>query len=335
MDLSLLKPSVEFKKPKMIVYGTEGIGKSTFASQAPNPIVLDLENGMDLINIPKYKADNFVKVLDLFSSLLSQEHNFEYVLIDSLDWLERLMISHLCHVHNAKSLVDRSCKVFAYGAGEKLLLSMWNDLISILDKINQKKNMGIILTAHCDIKRFDDPLTESYDMYRIKLEKSSSNLVKEWVECILFANWKVQIEGEDMGFNKTINRAKGVGRVLYTEKRPSFEAKNRYSLPPEMPFNWNIFAENVNKFQKSVMKVQLISGAQANEIKELIRSTDTDVDHFISFLIGRGMSPIGEQKIDNVPLNCFDQIKGMLMIKKEKMEKKGENSLDGAETKMQ
>jgi|ERR1700678_1518958 len=279
IDINSLRPSVNIRPPKIIIYGKSKIGKSTFASQAPNPIVLDLENGMESINVVKHKVKTFTQVMEFMRALYSQEHDYKYLVVDSIDWLERIMVEQLCSSHQAKTLNDRSCKAFGYGAGERLLLNMWNQFVFALDCLHQEKNMGIILIAHNQIKKFDDPLTESYDQHSIKLEKRSGERLKEWVDCILFATLKVKIEEEKKGFGEVINRGKDMGRIIYTEGRPSFEAGNRFNLPPEIECSWKSFYNHFNKYHESLKKLSIdlnektfIDEKQINLIKALVNT---------------------------------------------------------------
>jgi hypothetical protein len=277
IDINSLKPTINIRPPKIIIYGKSKIGKSTFGSQAPNPIILDLENGMESIYVAKHKAKTFVQVVEFMRALYTQQHDFKYLVVDSIDWLERIMVDQLCSQYNARTLNDKNCKAFSYGGGERLLLTMWNQFINGLDFLHQEKNMGIILIAHNQIRKFDDPLTESYDQHSIKLEKRSSERLKEWVDCILFASQKVKIEEEKQGFGSVVNRGKDMGRIIYTEGRPSFEAGNRFKLPPEIEFSWKSFYSYFNKYQESLSKISvsvdknnLIDERQVANIKSLV-----------------------------------------------------------------
>lgn len=257
ININSLKPTINIRPPKIIIYGKSKIGKSTFGSQAPNPIILDLENGMESIYVAKQKANTFPEVMEFMRALYAQDHEFKYLVVDSIDWLERIMKSQLCSQYNSKTFNDRHCKVLAYGGGEQLLLSMWDQFIKGLDFLRQEKNMGIILIAHNQIKKFDDPLTESYDQHSIKLEKRSGERLKEWADCILFASQKVKIEEEKQGFGAVVNRGKDMGRIIYTEARPSFEAGNRFNLPPEIEFSWKAFYNHFNKYHDSLRKLSM------------------------------------------------------------------------------
>lgn len=334
INLKEVKASIEFKAPKIVIYGTSGIGKSTFAAQVPNPIVADIESGMDLINVPKQKTKSFQDMTELLKALNTQDHDFKYLIVDSIDWLERIMIKHLCDTYGAKTLYDPKCRDFSYGRGEKLLMTLWDQLINGMNAINQNKNMGIILIAHNQITKFHDPLTESYDKHSIKLEKKSCELIKEWAECLLFADLKVTIEEEDVGFKKTINRGKELGRVLYTEKRPAFEAKNRYKLPPEIELSWKTFNNHVEKYYQSLTKGNNekyyqgltkgnnapISETHVKEIREMIERTATNEEIFIVAAISNlKVKPIGDKKLENMPDAAFDGMKKLLERKEQNM----------------
>ena len=326
INLSLLRPSVVIVKPKILIYGKGKIGKSTFASQAPSPVVMDLEGGMNSINIAKHKVNSFQQALEFCRALLSQQHDFETLIVDSADWLERIMGEQLCRENGTNTLIEGALK---FGNGERSLLKMWNQLIAAFDLLQQERNMGIILIAHPQIKKFEDPMAESYDQYSVKLEKKCGDRIKEWVDCILFASMKVKIEDEKKNFGGVIHRGKDLGRVLYTEGRPSFEAGNRYNLPPEIPFSpqnsWQTFYSHIDKFHKNIAKnVVKISQDQVGEIRELIDLTGASEEIFLNWLVNsRGAKPMGELKIENFPADCFELMKEGLEKKKNAIEAKG------------
>jgi len=107
--------------------------------------------------------------------------------------------------------------------------------MSGFESLRAKKGMNVILLAHTEVKRYDPPDSDPYDRYHLKLHKSASALWQEWADIVLFANYKTRIEKTDVGFNKEVRRGKGTGeRIIYTEERPAFLAKNRWGLPPEI-----------------------------------------------------------------------------------------------------
>ena len=185
---------------------------------------------------------SYPQVIDALTALYHEEHSFKTVVIDSLDHLEPLIWEQVCSEH------DKGCiEEFGYGKGYVEALNHWRNLLSWLNALRSKKGMAIILIAHAEIKRFESPEVDSYVRYQIKLHKRASELVQESMDCVLFANYKTVINKEDAGFGKKKARGVATGqRVLYTEARPAFVAKNRYSLPPELPMSWEAFSQALN-----------------------------------------------------------------------------------------
>lgn len=305
VDINSLKPSVLIRPPKIIIYGKNKIGKSMFAADAPNPVVMDLESGMDSFLVAKHKVKTVAQAMDFMRDLYKQEHDFKFLIVDSADWLEGIMIQELCKAHNAKTINDKFNKALSFGNGERMLLNMWKELLSAMDCLNKDKGMGIILIAHNQIKKFEDPLTETYDQHSIKLEKKTAEKLKEWADCILFATTKVEIEEERVGFGAVVNRGKEVGRVLYTEGRPSFEAGNRFNLPPELPLSWKAFYTNYNKYMDSLKKLSqshnkenLISEQQVNLLNGLV---DNEMLHKI-------LKDYNLAKLEEMTITQFDEV---------------------------
>ena len=74
--------------PRLVLYGTEGIGKSTFGSQCPAPVFIQTEDGLAEIDCDKFPlATSFDDIVGYVNSLLNEPHEYQTVVIDSLDWL--------------------------------------------------------------------------------------------------------------------------------------------------------------------------------------------------------------------------------------------------------
>lgn len=204
-------------------------------------VFLSIEEGLDAIETTKIDIKTYGEFIEAITALYEQEHEFKTVAVDSLDWLENLIHRELCTQYAAKSIDDSDCKAFAYGKGYKLATVFWREILAGLDALREEKGMTILLIAHDQIKRFEDPTTDSYDRYMLKLHNSACDLVTEWSDCLLFAQKKVFTSKEDAGFNKKKTKAVGGERVIYTEESPAFMAGNRYNLPEEIPLSWDDF----------------------------------------------------------------------------------------------
>lgn len=233
IDLNSISRGQRIGPPRLIIYGPHGVGKNTFAAGAPNPIFIPVEEGqgaLDVASFPLLKT--YAEVEAAIGSLFTGEHDFQTVAIDSLDWLEPLIWQETC-TRNGWNNIEEPGWGKGYGAADHV----WREFFGGLSALRDVKKMSVILTAHCQIKKFNDPNTDSYDRYQIKLHDRGAALAQEWADSVLFANYRVYTEKTDAGFKKTIVRGKGHGeRVLFTEERPAHYAKNRWSLPPEMPF---------------------------------------------------------------------------------------------------
>ncbi len=231
------------KPPRVLLYGVEGIGKSTFGSEAPKPIFVQTEDGLDEIDCDRFPlSETFDDVVAALKSLREEKHDYESVVIDSLDWLERLVWDKLCEQYAVETIekVDGG-----YARGYMHALSLWRE---VLDHLNVLRAAGmvIVLIAHSKVERFEDPESSPYDRYSPRLHKHAAALVKEWCDAVLFATRKMRTQCEDAGFNRKRTLAHAIGkdggdRVMRAYGCPSCVAKNRYGIAEELPLSWSAF----------------------------------------------------------------------------------------------
>ncbi|MFV0623768.1 ATP-binding protein [Sphingomonas sp. ac-8] len=234
------------RPPRVTIYGPHGVGKNTWASSAPAPVLLDIEDGQPSgLDVPSFRITSFGELMEALSALYTEEHSYQTVIIDSLDWLEPMIWAETVRRNNAANPNKAwgSIEDAGYGKGYIAALDPWREVLDGTNALRNDRSMAIIFTAHADVKRFDSPEVEPFDRYQIKLQKLASALVQEHCDDVLFANYKTSITKADVG-GKSVNRGVGGGtRVLYTEERPAFLAKNRHQLPPELPLAWAAFSE--------------------------------------------------------------------------------------------
>jgi len=240
--------------PRMIVYGVEGIGKTSLAAAAPDAIFIQTEDGLGVIDVPHFPlAKTYEDVIEAMSSLATEDHKYKTLVVDSLDWLENLVWQHTLTKHptNEKGHAVNHIDDYGFGKGYGIALDYWLDFIKALNYLRDEKGMAVILVAHSEVKRFDDPSSEPYDRYQVKLHKGASAKVREWADCILFTNYRVATTQSDQGFGNKKTRAIGSGeRLLYTEERPAFQAKNRYAMPADMPLAWDSLSNTIPFFNQ-------------------------------------------------------------------------------------
>lgn len=225
---------------RTLLYGVHGIGKSTWAAQAPKVLFLNLEDGLNDIDCQKTQClGSLDSVNEALTWLATSKHDFENVAIDSADWLEGLI-----HADVAKKAGKDSIADIGFQNGYKSALKYWDDICFKLDWLRTEKKMGIILLAHSMIKKQQNPEQDSYDRYQPALHDLASALLQEWCDETLFCAYRVFVRKEDQGFNKERSIAvSGSERYVRTQESAACLAKNRLSMPPEIEFSWSEYAQ--------------------------------------------------------------------------------------------
>ena len=227
--------------PRLMIYGQEGLGKSSFSAQAPAPIFIPTEDGLDQIDCASFPlATRLADVEGALRTLIQEQHDFGTVVIDSADWLERLVWDLLCEQYKVSSIekVDGG-----YGKGYTHAVTHWRRLLADLDTLRNQRGMCVIVVAHAKVEKFEDPDSSAYDRFSPRLHKHVTALLTEWSDAVLFATRKIITKPEDGGFGRERTIAAGLGkdggeRILRTVGGPACVAKNRYGLPPELPLSW-------------------------------------------------------------------------------------------------
>lgn len=232
----------ERRPRRVLLYGTDGIGKSTWAAQAPGAIALQTEDGLADIGIDRSPV---LRDLGSFngwvSDLLNQEHDYRTVIVDSLDWLERLIHDQVATEAGKSHIED-----IGYGKGYLQALKHWDFILRALDHLRVHRGMAVILLAHARITKFASPDSDSYDRYGPDLHKAASPMLQEWADEVLFATYRVDVIKQDEGFNRERTRAVGVGeRIVHTTEGPTHLAKRRIKMPDVLPLDFNEYAKHV------------------------------------------------------------------------------------------
>ena len=237
--LSTITKGKENRPPRLFVYGQEGVGKSLFSASAPNPIFVQTEDGLGEIDTAKFPlAKNLADVTSAMAALRDEPHDFQTVVLDSADWLERLIWDKVCQDFGVRSIEKADG---GYGKGYVHALTYWRQIVGLLDDLRSRRGMIVIVIAHSKVERFEDPENAAYDRYTPRLHKAACSLVCEWVDAVLFATRRMRVDS-------TTGKAAPVGadggeRILRTNGSPACIAKNRYGLPTELALSWTAFVE--------------------------------------------------------------------------------------------
>lgn len=219
------------KAQKVVLYGVEGIGKSTFASQFPEPLFIDTEDSTLHMDVKRFDKPTSWTMLLQQVEYVKVNRPCTTLVIDTMDWAEEICKAHLMSMNNWTAIDSE-------GYGKKFV-ALATEMGKLLNKLSEVVDAGInvVVTAHAMLRKKEEPdEMGAYDRYELKLEKKTAPMVKEWADMVLFANYKTTIITDTKTDSK---KATGGQRMMYTTHRPAWDAKNRLGLPDELPFDYS------------------------------------------------------------------------------------------------
>lgn len=226
---------------KICIYGVEGIGKSTFAARFPDPLFIDTEESTKEMDVARFdKPTSWEMLLQEVRYVIDHPEVCKTLVVDTLDWAEKLCIKSVCAKYQKSGIES-----FDYGRGYTFTYESFGELLNLLSEVTNQ-GVHVVLTAHAATKRREQPDEfGTYDCWGLKLidspKCSVANMVKEYVDILLFANYKVMVVAADDKGKK--HKAQGGRRVMYTSHHPCWDAKNRLGLPDELPLDYAALAE--------------------------------------------------------------------------------------------
>ena len=273
---------------KTVIYGPEGIGKTTLAAQFPSPVFLDTEGGTHHLDVARFPAPKtWEDVTKTITALATEPHEFKTLVIDTADWLEKLLVEDVCRRANKTSIEE-----FGYGKGYVVLAEEVTKFLASLNAL-LVRGMHVVLLAHCRIAKFEQPdAAGAYDRYELKLTKQVAPLVKEWCDMLLFANYFTKVAENDSG------RKRGVGgreRKLYTTHTAAWDAKNRHAFDEMLNFD---FAAISSAFGAIAPTTVAPAANPVEKLGELVAGKEDDVN---AFLVARQQIKTGQTWRDVTP----------------------------------
>lgn len=265
ISLSSLRSTKSDKPPIVVLYGVDGVGKTSLAAEFPDPIYLhtDGENPPDDVDLMSPGTiETFDDLLDVFGELITEEHDRRTVIIDSLDGLESLVWQKTCERIGVKSIEEAG-----YGKGYIEADTEWSEYLGALSAM-KARGLAVVQLAHPEIVRFDSPTTDPYSRYSIKLHKRANALVRERADIVAFLNYRVSLKEKEVGFKKTVTHAEGgQERLIHTEERAGFVAKSRYATPSSLPYKKGKGYEELSKYFPAPTGIAANDNAPASKSK--------------------------------------------------------------------
>jgi hypothetical protein len=259
---------------RVVIYGVESVGKTTFAAQFPNPLFLDIEGGTAHLETDRVEINSWAEL----NAALKEVANTDYqtVVIDSADWAERLCVEELLASTKKTSIED-----FGYGKGWVQVAERMSRMLTALDSLIAI-GKHVVLLAHSKVQRVEPPdLMTAYDRYELKMSKQSSPLVKEWADELWFFRFKTKVVESENG------KAKGTGgkqRIILTTHSAAYDAKTRSGLAEELPMEWDsvahLFATNATPKAKAEPAVVVV-GAEHARAFEMLAANEDAVNAFL------------------------------------------------------
>lgn len=218
--------------PIIVIYGVDGIGKTTLATEAEDAVYLHTrgENLPSGLKTPKVRLNDFRDIRDYLEDLLYDEHDFKWVILDALDGMEPLVWEEVCYEHNKKSMEE-----FGFGKGYLFADEFWGEILDLLVKLKEE-GIGVIVLAHPSIELFQSPITEPYNRYTIKIHKRANALIREAADIVAFMNHRVSVKEVEVTRGKKVSHAEGKARMIYLTGEAAWDAKNRYSMPDKLEY---------------------------------------------------------------------------------------------------
>lgn len=267
---------------KVIIYGPEGIGKSTLASKFPDPVFSDTEGSTNAMNVARFsKATSWSMLKDQVTYLKNNPNTCKTFVIDTIDWAEQMCVQSICDKHGKTGIED-----FGYGNGYVYVREEFGRFLNMLSELIDK-GINVVLTAHAQMRKFEQPdELGAYDRWELKLGKKTSSqtspLVKEWADMVLFCNYKTLVVNVDgQGAQKGKNKVQGGRRVMYTSHHPCWDAKNRYGLPEECPMEYSSIAHIFNEQPAPAVTVAENTTAAPVTKPEPVQHNGPDVRKFM------------------------------------------------------
>lgn len=278
---------VEKTPIKTVIYGAEGVGKSSLAAKFPNALFLDIEGGTSRLDVRRIKITGWEELLATVKEVIAYPEVCKSLVIDTADWAESFCIDYICAKYRQVSIES-----FGYGKGYTYLQEEFGEFLKLLNKLTE---VGInpVIIAHGKPRKFELPDEQgAFDRYETKLTRQVAPLIKEWCDMLLFCNYKTFVVTTENNAKK----AQGGKRVMYTTHNPCWDAKNRFDLPDELDLDFAAIAHlftDVPTKKNTPKKEELKAENLVEKVKKLVADSGITEGQLESLVVSKGHYPEG------------------------------------------
>jgi len=232
------------KPPFIVIHGAAGVGKTSFAAGALNPIFIPVEDGLGVLDVATFPEPKKAEELTMMiQTLMKEDHNYKWLVIDSLTSLEKKLWKDLTQKDNAESIEDVGG---GYGKGYTRAVEWSTQLINDLRELRRVKGMGIVLIAHSKVTTFNPPDKSSYDHYTLNVNPKMADFIHTQADIVAYCELEQLIRQEDKGFGAKQGKVTETGnRVLHCYSSNKYTSKNRYGIQTPIPMNWSELMKHV------------------------------------------------------------------------------------------
>lgn len=278
---------VEKTPIKTVIYGAEGVGKSSLAAKFPNPLFLDTEGGTSRLDVRRIKIKNWDELLASVKEVIANPEVCKSLVIDTADWAESFCIDYICAKYRQASIES-----FGYGKGYTYIQEEFGEFLKLLNRLTE---VGInpVIIAHGKPRKFELPDEQgAFDRYETKLTKQVAPLIKEWCDMLLFCNYKTFVVTTENNAKK----AQGGKRVMYTTHNPCWDAKNRFDLPDELDLDFASIAHlfsDIEPQKKTPKEEKPKADNLIEKVKKLVADSGITESQLENLVIAKGHYPEG------------------------------------------
>lgn len=278
---------VEKTPIKTVIYGAEGVGKTSLAAKFPNPLFLDTEGGTSRLNVRRIKIKNWDELLASVKEVIANPDVCNSLVIDTADWAESFCIDYICAKYRQASIES-----FGYGKGYTYIQEEFGEFLKLLNRLTEV-SVNPVIIAHGKPRKFELPDEQgAFDRYETKLTKQVAPLIKEWCDMLLFCNYKTFVVTTENNAKK----AQGGKRVMYTTHNPCWDAKNRFDLPDELDLDFASIAHlfsDIEPQKKTPKEEKPKADNLIEKVKKLVADSGITESQLENLVIAKGHYPEG------------------------------------------